>query len=201
MFPLKIRKLIRGAAAHIAAGLGAAADYVANYVDLFSPFDGIVEIYTGVQGGNWLRLIRPNGDKVEFAHLSQYKVINGAQVKAGQLIAETGNTGTITTGPHLHIQIFREGKRLDPEKYNWEDVILPPMTCELEKEEIRKLNFELGVVTPQRDKALVDLAQEKLDHAEDVKQKLENYNNWQAELDKRKKAEALIAQVKLILGS
>lgn len=119
MFPLKKRQLIRGANAHVKAGLGIGADYVANYDMFYIPFDGVVETYYGKEGGNWLRLTRPNGDKIEFAHLSQYAARDGA-VKEGQPGGVTGNTGSITTGPHLHIQIFnKQGKRLDPETYPW----------------------------------------------------------------------------------
>ena len=115
MFPLKEKKIIRGAKEHIAAGLSAATDYVADYVPLYAPYDGTIETYQGVQGGNWLRLIRPNGDQLEFAHLSKY--IKIGSVKEGEQIAVTGNTGMITTGPHLHLQIFVDGVRVDPEHY------------------------------------------------------------------------------------
>jgi hypothetical protein len=119
MFPLQKRILIRGAAAHVKAGLGIAADYVADYMPFSIPFSGKVETYYGIEGGNWLRLTRPNGDKIELAHLSKYQVKNGNAVE-GQLGGITGNTGAITTGAHLHIQIFnKSGKRLDPETYNW----------------------------------------------------------------------------------
>lgn len=121
MFPLKQRKLIRGFQAHIQAGLGGATDYVADHVTLYAPFAGRIEVYKGVQGGNWLRLIRDNGDKIEFAHLSKY-LQTGGQVSEGEEIAITGNTGQITTGPHKHIQIIRNGKRIDPETYQWESL-------------------------------------------------------------------------------
>lgn len=167
MFPLKQRQLIRGCQAHITAGLGCGADYVAKYVDLYLPFDGTVELYSGVQGGKWLRLIRSNGDKIEFAHLDRYFVNPGFH-KQGTRVALTGNTGEITTGPHLHAQIFNPaGQRLDPEKYKWEE---SSMTCEQElaqaKEEIRKLNTEIGVVTQERDIARNQLIQEKQSHKE-----------------------------------
>lgn len=120
MFPLKQRKLIRGFQAHINAGLGGGADYVADYVPLLIPFDGIADLYWGKEGGNWLRIRRTNGDAIELAHLSKYSV-KGGNVRAGALGGATGNSGSITTGPHLHIQIFnKNGVRLDPEKYNWE---------------------------------------------------------------------------------
>lgn len=120
MFPLSKRKLIRGAMAHIKAGLGAGADYEAVYTGFKIPFDGIAKKYHGTEGGNWLRVTRPNGDQIELAHLSEYQVSDGT-VKEGQNGGITGNTGSITTGPHLHIQIIRSGKRLDPEKYDWGD--------------------------------------------------------------------------------
>lgn len=119
MFPLKQRILIRGAAAHVRAGLGIGADYRANFIPFVIPFDGRVETYWGREGGNWLRLIRANGDKIELAHLSQYAVRSG-QVKEGQPGGITGNSGAITDYAHLHIQIFNKaGKRLDPETYDW----------------------------------------------------------------------------------
>jgi len=39
----------------------------------------------------------------------------GDLVKAGEAIAITGNSGELTTGPHLHFEIWLEGKALDPE--------------------------------------------------------------------------------------
>lgn len=120
MFPLQKRKLIRGAAAHVKAGLGIGADYVADHIPFYIPFNGRVETYYGKEGGNWLRLIRPNGDRIELAHLSKYQIKSGNAV-AGQLGGVTGNTGAITTGPHFHIQIFNsKGVRLDPETYLWD---------------------------------------------------------------------------------
>ncbi len=84
MFPLRNRTLIRGCQAHINTGLSCAADYVANYETFLIPFDGKVETYWGSQGGNWLRLIRPNGDRIELAHLYKYFIRSGNAV-AGQI--------------------------------------------------------------------------------------------------------------------
>jgi len=120
MFPLQTKKLILDAKGHIKQGRGIAADYVANQNILYAPFDGIIETYYGVQGGKWLALNRPNGDRIEHAHLDHYLKTSG-DVKMGEAIAVTGNTGQITTGPHLHIQILRKGVRLDPEKYEWNE--------------------------------------------------------------------------------
>jgi len=127
-FPLKQRTLIRGCQAHINAGLDCAADYVALIgTPYYASFDGELSIPypPGGQGGNWLRLRRANGDMIEAAHLSKY-VRKSGLVKEGELIAYTGNTGTITTGQHLHLQVLRGAVRLDPEKYNWGSVVPQP---------------------------------------------------------------------------
>lgn len=131
MFPLKVRKLIRGCQAHINAGLSCGADYVsAVNTPLYAPKDGTVsKQYTGNEGGKWLWFTDKQGNSLQFAHLNKY--VGGVrQVKEGELIAYTGNTGSITTGPHLHVQILKGATRLDPEKYNWVDTPTPPANTE-----------------------------------------------------------------------
>lgn len=41
----------------------------------------------------------------------------GDKVKAGEVIAIMGNTGELTTGPHLHFELWHNGIALDPETY------------------------------------------------------------------------------------
>lgn len=41
----------------------------------------------------------------------------GDHVDAGEAIAIMGNTGELTTGPHLHFELWHRGIALDPEKY------------------------------------------------------------------------------------
>ncbi len=41
----------------------------------------------------------------------------GDRVKAGEVIAIMGNSGELTTGPHLHFELWHNGTVLDPETY------------------------------------------------------------------------------------
>lgn len=48
-----------------------------------------------------------------YGHLSQYYVLAGEQIYAGQRIGKTGNTGK-STGEHLHFAVKRENKFINP---------------------------------------------------------------------------------------
>ena len=48
-----------------------------------------------------------------YAHCSKILVKKGAKIKKGQKIALSGNTGK-TTGPHLHFEIRRSTRTVDP---------------------------------------------------------------------------------------
>jgi murein DD-endopeptidase MepM/ murein hydrolase activator NlpD len=41
----------------------------------------------------------------------------GDRVKAGEPIAIIGNSGELTTGPHLHFELWYNGTSLDPQQY------------------------------------------------------------------------------------
>lgn len=65
--------------------------------------------------GNYVE-IRHNGEySTAYAHLSKFArgMRRGARVEQGQVIAYVGTTGR-STGPHLHYEIHREGKAIDP---------------------------------------------------------------------------------------
>jgi murein DD-endopeptidase MepM/ murein hydrolase activator NlpD len=58
-----------------------------------------------------------DGSQTLYYHLSKVFVGNGSRVTQREEIGKTGNTGTQTTGPHLHYAIKdKSGKFLDPEK-------------------------------------------------------------------------------------
>lgn len=71
----------------------------------------------GVWGGNEVHILG-NGIETWFAHLSRIGVKLGQNIRAGQQIADSGNTG-ISSGPHLHFGVFRGGwpNDIDPASY------------------------------------------------------------------------------------
>ncbi|MCF8713640.1 M23 family metallopeptidase [Joostella atrarenae] len=52
-----------------------------------------------------------------YKHNSSLSVKQGDLVKAGEVIAIIGNTGELTTGPHLHFELWSEGYPVDPKDY------------------------------------------------------------------------------------
>lgn len=54
-----------------------------------------------------------NGMETRYAHLSRFDVRKGARVARGETLGAIGSTGR-STGPHLHYEVRRGGKPLDP---------------------------------------------------------------------------------------
>jgi murein DD-endopeptidase MepM/ murein hydrolase activator NlpD len=52
-----------------------------------------------------------------YKHNAELLKETGNHVKAGEAIAIMGNTGELTTGPHLHFELWHQGIPVDPEKY------------------------------------------------------------------------------------
>ena len=69
--------------------------------------------------GKWVFIRHSNGLATVYAHLSLIKAVEGQKVRAGDLVAYSGNTGH-STAPHLHLTVFasngvngEEGARVD----------------------------------------------------------------------------------------
>lgn len=52
-----------------------------------------------------------------YKHNASLNVRQGDAVEPGQVIAVAGNTGTMTTGPHLHFELWSDGYALNPEEF------------------------------------------------------------------------------------
>lgn len=63
--------------------------------------------------GNIIEITHAEGFMTRYAHISKRHVAEGTTVKRGQRIADVGSTGR-STGPHLHYEVFRHGRVLNP---------------------------------------------------------------------------------------
>jgi len=52
-----------------------------------------------------------------YKHCAALLKQEGDLVKGGDVIAVVGNTGTLTTGPHLHFELWHKGRAVDPVNY------------------------------------------------------------------------------------
>jgi murein DD-endopeptidase MepM/ murein hydrolase activator NlpD len=72
-------------------------------------------LYNGeAKYGEVIVIEHADGLRSVYAHLQKRSVKAGDVVTAGQLIGHTGATGRVT-GPHLHLEVHRNGVKLDPE--------------------------------------------------------------------------------------
>lgn len=81
-----------------------AADGVVTFVGEKSGYGKVVEVDHG------------NGLITRYAHLSAYLARQGQSVQTGTPIAKVGSTGR-STGPHLHFEVHRGDKSLDPKPF------------------------------------------------------------------------------------
>lgn len=80
--------------------------------------DGTV-IYTGFDPnhGNVIQLQHKNGFISVYKHNELLLKEVGDHVVAGEAIALVGNTGELSTGPHLHFELWYKGNPVNPEEY------------------------------------------------------------------------------------
>ena len=89
---------------------------------IFATGDGIVEA-ADFGRGYGKRVIIDHGYsyKTQYAHMSRIMVSRGQAVKRGDMIGLVGNTGT-STGPHLHYEVIKSNKYVDPINYYLNDL-------------------------------------------------------------------------------
>ncbi len=84
---------------------------------VYAPANGVVS-FKGYQGGfgNMLEISHGNGLKTRYGHLYKFNISKGQRIKRGDLIGYVGNTGR-STASHLHYEIHKDKKSINPMKY------------------------------------------------------------------------------------
>jgi transcriptional regulator with XRE-family HTH domain len=85
---------------------------------VFTPHAGAARVaLNSWPGGNYVRVTNnQSGWATAYAHLDQVFVSDGQWLGPGTVIGTLGNTG-MSTGPHLHYEIWRNGANIDPTPY------------------------------------------------------------------------------------
>ncbi len=91
---------------------------------IYAPADGVVQkvLENGYDYSYFIIEHRADFFTV-YGHVSEISVVKGQEVKRGEVLGKTGGTpgsvgaGYFTSGPHLHFEVFYDGKFVDPMKY------------------------------------------------------------------------------------
>lgn len=83
--------------------------------------DGIViKVETDKYLGKNVTISHGNGFTTIYGHMSNFNVKAGQRVKRRDIIGYIGQTGK-AAGPHVHYEVFRDGKRVDPRSFLLEE--------------------------------------------------------------------------------
>jgi murein DD-endopeptidase MepM/ murein hydrolase activator NlpD len=96
----------------------------ASGTEVYSPQNGVV-IDSAIRNdgcGGTLYIDHQNGFKSRYCHLKQIFVQKGDKVEVGEKVALSGggkndNGHGFSTGPHLHFEVYLDGKLVNPSQY------------------------------------------------------------------------------------
>jgi len=96
-------------------------DYGAPYGSpVYAVAEGVVKKAGWMGGyGKTVMIRHPNGFETLYGHLSSILVKVGERVEQGRMIGRVGSTG-LSTGPHLHFEVRKNGKLVNPLKLKFE---------------------------------------------------------------------------------
>lgn len=83
-----------------------------------SALEGTVTMANWTLKTGWvIQIQHENNLLTVYKHNAELLKEVGDHVEAGEAVAIIGNSGELTSGPHLHFELWRDGSPLDPEKY------------------------------------------------------------------------------------
>jgi murein DD-endopeptidase MepM/ murein hydrolase activator NlpD len=90
--------------------------------EIYATGNGVVKIVKYQKGyGKHVVINHGYGYETYYAHMSKFNVRVGQKIKRGEVIGYIGNTGT-STAPHLHYEVHKNGKKLNPVNYYFNDL-------------------------------------------------------------------------------
>ena len=91
--------------------------------EIYSTGDGVVsKVKRSKRGyGNYVKINHGFGYETLYAHMSKYIVKKGQKVKRGEIIGFVGNSG-ISTAPHLHYEVRKDNKKINPVNFYYNDL-------------------------------------------------------------------------------
>jgi murein DD-endopeptidase MepM/ murein hydrolase activator NlpD len=99
-------------------------DFTADIgTEIYATGDGKVASIDSKLSGYGQHVIIDHGYGFEslYAHMSRVAVKPGEKVKRGQVIGYVGNSG-LSSGPHLHYEVIKNGEKVDPAFYFYNDI-------------------------------------------------------------------------------
>jgi murein DD-endopeptidase MepM/ murein hydrolase activator NlpD len=90
---------------------------------IYATGDGVIKEVTSVFGGygKFVEIDHGFGFVTRYAHMNDFNVRKGQKVKRGDMIGTVGNTGS-STAPHVHYEILKDGKYINPVNYFFKDL-------------------------------------------------------------------------------
>lgn len=90
---------------------------------IYATADGVITTAgnTGNGYGNHVVINHSYGYETLYGHMVRVKVNNGQSVKRGEVIGWVGSTGK-STGPHCHYEVHKNGEKIDPIYFFYNDL-------------------------------------------------------------------------------
>ncbi len=83
-----------------------------------STADGIVIFAEWTMSTGYVIIVEHSNELISiYKHNGSITKVQGDLVKAGEVIALSGNTGELSTGPHLHFELWSKGYPIDPTNF------------------------------------------------------------------------------------